>query len=276
MVPPNATIPVTSIADAYQPLVVEQDFKQTSWNSRHQKNKLRAVPVLPEKIIGIVQPNYIPWKGYFDMIRSVDEFILLDDVQYTHDWRNRNLIKTKHGLKWLTIPVKAMGLHTCISEVRAVNTCWRRKHWNAIVHSYARAKYFDLYEQRLKELFLHRDEIFLTEINYAFLVEINSWLNISTPLTLSSTYQTEGRKNEKILNLCKKTNATAYLTGPAAVYLDKNILNDAGIEVRWMDYSNYPEYQQRFPPFEHRVSILDLVLNEGPFALNYLKPECSR
>jgi hypothetical protein len=276
MVSPNATIPVTSIADVYQPLVVEQDLKQTSWNSRHQNNKLRAVPALPEKTIGIVQPNYIPWKGYFDMIRSVDEFILLDDVQYTHDWRNRNLIKTKHGLKWLTIPVKAMGLHTCISEVRAVNTCWRRKHWNAIVHSYARAKYFDLYEQRLKELFLHRDEMFITGINYAFLVEINSWLNISTPLTLSSTYQTEGRKNEKILNLCKKTNATAYLTGPAAVYLDKNILNDAGIEVRWMDYSNYPEYQQRFPPFEHRVSILDLVLNEGPFALNYLKPECSR
>ena len=277
MVPPNATIPVTSIVNGHQPFLVEQDLKQTSWNSRQQKNKLRAVPTLPEKIIGIVQPNYIPWKGYFDMIRSVDEFILLDDVQYTHDWRNRNLIKTKHGLKWLTIPVKAMGLHTWISEVRAANACWRRKHWNAIVHSYARAKYFDLYEHRLKELFLHRDEMFITEINHAFLVEINAWLNISTPLTLSSTYHAEGRKNEKILNLCKKTNATAYLTGPsAAVYLDKNILNDAGIEVRWMDYSNYPEYQQRFPPFEHRVSILDLVLNEGPGALNYLKPEPGR
>ena len=277
MVSPNATIPVTSIADVYQPLVVEQDLKQTSWNSRHQNNKLRAVPALPEKIIGIVQPNYIPWKGYFDMIRSVDEFILLDDVQYTHDWRNRNLIKTKHGLKWLTIPVKAMGLHTRISEVRAANACWRRKHWNAIVHSYTRAKYFDLYEHRLKELFLHRDEMFITEINHAFLVEINTWLNISTPITLSSTYHAEGRKSEKILDLCKKTNATAYLTGPsAAVYLDKNILNDAGIEVQWMDYSNYPEYQQRFPPFEHCVSILDLVLNEGPRALNYLKPEPGR
>ena len=277
MVPPNATMPDSSVVNGHQPFLPEQDIKTTSWGSRKHKNNLRAVATLPEKLIGIVQPNYIPWKGYFDMIRTVDEFILLDDVQYTHDWRNRNLIKTKHGLKWLTIPVKATRLHTLVSEVRAVNTCWRRKHWNAIVHSYARAKYFDLYQQRLKELFLHRDEMFITDINLAFLVEINSWLNISTPLTLSSAYHTEGRKNEKILNLCKKTNASAYLTGPAAAaYLDKNILNDAGIEVRWMDYSNYPEYHQRFPPFEHCVSILDLVLNEGPCAINYLKPECGR
>jgi hypothetical protein len=277
MMPPNATLPVSSIVNGHQPLLVEQDVIQMDWNPKRQQNKLRVVASQSEKIIGIVQPNYIPWKGYFDMIRSVDEFILLDDVQYTHDWRNRNLIKTKHGLKWLTIPVKAMSLHTRISEVRVANTSWRRKHWNAIVHSYARAKYFDLYEQRLKELFLHHDEMSITEINHAFLVEINTWLNISTPLTLSSTYHTEGRKNEKILHLCKRTNATAYLTGPsAAVYLNKNILNDAGIEVRWMDYSDYPEYQQRFPPFEHRVSILDLVLNEGPHALNYLKPESGR
>ena len=277
MVPPNATLPVSSLVDVHQPFLVEHELKQTDWNTRKQKNKLRAVATETEKIIGIVQPNYIPWKGYFDMIRSVDEFILLDDVQYTHSWRNRNLIKTKHGLKWLTIPVKATHLHTCISEVRAVNTCWRRKHWNAIVHNYARAKYFDLYEHRLKELFLHREEMFITQINHRFLLEINTWLNISTPLTLSSAYHVEGRKNEKILNLCKKANATTYLTGPsAAVYLDKNILNDAGIKVQWIDYSNYPEYQQRFPPFEHRVSILDLVLNEGPGALNYLKPEPSR
>src|SRR4030095_3150872 len=111
MVPPTATIPVTSTVNGHQPCLVEQDFRQPFWNSGRQKNKLRAVLPLPEKIIGILQPNYIPWKGYFDMIRSVDEFILLDDVQYTHDWRNRNFIKTKHGLKWLTIPVKAMGLH---------------------------------------------------------------------------------------------------------------------------------------------------------------------
>ena len=123
MMLPNVTIPVSSIVNGHQPLLAEQDITQTSWNSKQQKNKLRTVTTLPEKIIGILQPNYIPWKGYFDMIRSVDEFILLDDVQYTHDWRNRNLIKTRHGLKWLTIPVKAMGLHTSIRDRHCRSNC---------------------------------------------------------------------------------------------------------------------------------------------------------
>jgi hypothetical protein len=122
----------------------------------------------PEKIVAIVQPNYIPWKGYFDMIRSVDEFILLDDVQYTtHDWRNRNLVKTKDGLKWLTIPVNAsMDLH--IKDVKVIDGGWRRKHWDVITHNYSKAKYFELYRERLKELFLNRDEIFIHRINCDF------------------------------------------------------------------------------------------------------------
>ena len=277
MILQNAIMPVSSRANGCDSFLVKEDEKQTTWNSNQQKNKLRAVPMRATKIIGIVQPNYIPWKGYFNMIRLVDEFILLDDVQYTHDWRNRNLIKTKDGLKWLTIPVKATGLHTNISDVRAVSGCWRRKHWHAIVHSYARAKYFDLLEPQLKELFLHHDEIHIAQIDHAFLVTINKWLKISTPITFSSSYNSEGRKSEKILNLCKKANATAYLTGTAAVaYLEESTLKEAGIDIQWMDYSNYPEYHQRFPPFEHRVSILDLLLNEGPDAINYLKSEPNR
>lgn len=267
----NATVPASSRLNGYDPFLVKEDLKQRSRDHDSQKNNLKVVPQT-EKIIGIVQPNYIPWKGYFDMIRAVDEFILLDDVQYTHDWRNRNLIKTRTGLKWLTIPVKATGLHTMICDVTAAGSCWRRKHWHAIIHSYARTKYFDLYEKELRELFLQHDEMYIARIDHAFLLAINKWLNISTPITFSSSYNAEGRKSEKILNLCKQTNATAYLTGPAAVaYLDENILKDAGIDVQWMDYSNYSEYQQRFPPFEHRVSILDLLFNEGPDALNYLK-----
>lgn len=228
----------------------------------------------PKKIVSIVQPNYIPWKGYFDMIRAVDEFILLDDVQYTHDWRNRNLIKTKDGLKWLTVPVKVSTLQVQIKNVKVMNAGWRRKHWNAITHNYAKAKYFELFRDRLKELFLQHDETFISKINHAFLVEINSWLNIATPLTWSSEYNAEGKKGEKVLNLCKKAKATVYLSGPSAkAYLHESIFTDAGIEVKWMDYSNYPEYPQLFAPFEHRVTILDLILNEGPNALNYMKSE---
>lgn len=269
----NATVPASSSLNGHDHFLVKEDLKKRSWDHNSQKNNLKAVPVKEPKIIGIVQPNYIPWKGYFDMIRLVDEFILLDDVQYTRDWRNRNLIKTRTGLKWLTIPVSATGRHTMICDVKAADSCWRRKHWHAIVHSYSRSKYFDLYQTELKELFLQHDEMSIARIDHAFLVAINKWLNISTPITFSSDYNTEGRKSEKILNLCKQANATTYLTGPAAMaYLDERSLKDADIDVQWMDYSNYSEYRQRFPPFEHRVSVLDLLFNEGPGALNYLKP----
>ena len=225
----------------------------------------------PEKIVAIVQPNYIPWKGYFDIIRSVDEFILLDDVQYTHDWRNRNLLKTKDGLKWLTIPVNA-SREQHIKDIKAIDNGWRRKHWNIISDNYAKATYFEVFRERLKELFLNHDEIFISRIDYDFLTEINLWFGITTPLTWSSEYNTGGKKDEKILNLCKKARATGYLSGPAAkAYLRENIFTESDVKVHWMDYSNYPEYHQLFPPFEHGVSILDLILNEGPHALQYMK-----
>ena len=63
------------------------------------------------KKIAILQSNYIPWKGYFDLINMVDEFIIYDDVQYTkNDWRNRNKIKTSQGIQWLSIPVRQENL----------------------------------------------------------------------------------------------------------------------------------------------------------------------
>lgn len=206
------------------------------------------------------------------MIRAADEFILLDDVQYTHDWRNRNLIKTRDGIKWLTIPVKVKTMHDRINEVRVVNDRWRRKHWNAIIHSYSRASYFEMYYNQLENLFLATDESLISKINFCFLERINSILGITTRFSWSSDYGVEGTKDEKVLNLCKQARATRYLSGPSAkAYLDESVFNEAGIEVNWMDYSGYPEYNQLFPPFEHRVTILDLVLNEGPNAINYLK-----
>src|SRR5438046_4323553 len=89
----------------------------------------------------IVQSNYIPWKGYFDLIRRVDEFILYDDVQYTRrDWRNRNLIKTPQGLRWLTIPVEVKGkYYQSIRDTKIADPVWAASHWQTIVHNYGRA-----------------------------------------------------------------------------------------------------------------------------------------
>ena len=105
------------------------------------------------KKIAILQSNYIPWKGYFDLINMVDEFVLYDDVQYTHrDWRNRNKIKTSHGLKWLTIPVRQERFEQKIIETKVIDKRWNTKHWKSLVQNYSKAKYFNEYKYIFEEL----------------------------------------------------------------------------------------------------------------------------
>ena len=133
------------------------------------------------KKVAILQSNYIPWKGYFDIINMVDEFILFDDMQYTkRDWRNRNIIKTAAGLKWLTIPVDSKGKYTQrICDTKTSDPSWTEKHWNTLVHNYSKAAYFENYETQLKELYTRcADEPFLSKINYGFIKFICDILNI--------------------------------------------------------------------------------------------------
>jgi hypothetical protein len=130
------------------------------------------------KKVAIIQSNYIPWKGYFDIINMVDEFIFLDEVQYTRrDWRNRNLIKTPRGLEWLTIPVQSKGNYTePINNIKVAGSEWRMMHWNKIMVNYKKAEFFELYYDSFKQLYYKSDELFLSKINYAFIQLINKIL----------------------------------------------------------------------------------------------------
>ncbi len=229
-----------------------------------------------KKKVAVIQPNYIPWKGYFDIINSVDIFVLYDDVQYTRrDWRNRNKIKTPQGLSWLTVPVKAKGTYSKarINEIYIDGMKWREKHWKAIKLNYAKAKFFNTYKDFFEHLYM--DEYLpgkLSEINKIFIEKINKILNIKTPIVFSSTFEITGSKSERLLQLCKKLDAGIYLSGPSAkVYLDEQLFNEHGIKVEWMDYNGYPEYPQLYPPFVHEVSIIDLILNTGHNAKMYMK-----
>jgi len=227
---------------------------------------LLILPIMP-KTCAITQSNYIPWKGYFDHINMVDEFIIYDCVQYTkNDWRNRNKIKTDNGLQWLTIPITTPhGLKTRIDEAVASNLAWPKKHWSAIVCNYAKAKYFDLYESQLKDLYASIETINLSEINLKFLEYVCNSLSIKTRISSASRYELHEDRIMRLVQLCKQVGATVYLSGPRArAYLDVDVFAEHGITVQWMDYSSYPEYTQLFPPFEHAVSVLDLLLNEGP------------
>jgi WbqC-like protein family len=221
----------------------------------------------------ILQSNYIPWKGYFDMMNMADTFIIYDEVQYTkNDWRNRNKIKTSNGLIWLTIPVKQEKLHQKINETFVLNDAWRKKHWNSIQLAYIKAPYFELYKEIFEDLYLNNTEQSLSKINFNFLVTIANILNIKTKIINSTELILGEGKTQRLVNLCKQVGANNYLSGAAAKdYLEVELFEQQKINVQWMDYSGYPIYNQLHNEFEHAVSILDLIFNEGQNSCKFMK-----
>jgi hypothetical protein len=225
------------------------------------------------KII-ITQSNYIPWKGYFDAIALVNDFVIYDDMQFTkRDWRNRNLIKTEFGAKWLTIPVEVKGKYfQKINETKISDNNWNKDHWNIIKQNYSKSKHFVDYKDFFEELYLNTTSVYLTEINFRFINAICEILKIKTKFHFSSDFDLKEERSERLLDICLKLKGTDYYSGPAAkAYMNESIFEEAGIKVNYFDYSGYPEYQQVYAPFEHNVSVLDLLFCEGKNASNFFK-----
>lgn len=224
------------------------------------------------KKIAILQSNYIPWKGYFDIIAAVDEFVLYDEMQYTkNDWRNRNRIKTPNGTEWITIPV-GQNINRRIRDVELPNSRWQTKHWRTLTANYRRSKYFDEISEWLMPLYL--DEIYtnLSSANRSFIEAICQYLGITTKISNSCDYGLAHGKTERLIDLCKRIGCNEYVSGPAAKsYIDSAAFADHGISLTWIDYSGYPVYPQLWGDFVHEVSILDLLFNCGPQATNYMR-----
>jgi len=227
------------------------------------------------KTLGVIQSNYIPWKGYFDFIAAVDEFILYDDVQYTkNDWRNRNRIKTELGLRWLTIPIDTSGrFGQLIRDTQTADNHWRRKHWLTLEQTYQRTTCFADYREVLRDHYLDSGERSLSVINRGLIELICSWLRITTPIRWSMDLEPQGDRVERLIDLCLKTGSTHYLSGPAArCYLAEREqeFHQSGITVGYMEYSGYPDYPQLHPPFDHYVTVLDLLFNTGEQAREHM------
>jgi hypothetical protein len=224
------------------------------------------------KKVAVLQSNYIPWKGYFDIIHDVDLFVFYDDVQYTkNDWRNRNKVKTPAGSQWITIPV---GNHNdlLISEVILESADWAEKHWKTIYQFYSKAPYFKIYEPLLKRVYLDSKWKSLSDLNQSLVILIcREMLGIKTDFARSQDYHLKGHKTERLIQLLKKCGTNYYLSGPAARdYLDETIFKAEGIQLDYKDYTGYPEYPQFYPPFSHYVTILDLLFHAGPQAPDYI------
>lgn len=223
------------------------------------------------KKVAILQSNYIPWKGYFDMIAAVDEFILYDDMQFTkNDWRNRNQIKTPQGVRWLTVPV-GIDISRRIRDV-TLDPRWQVKHWKSLESNYRRAPHFDEIGAWLEPLYIGQSYTHLSQLNRCFIEAICSYLCIKTLITNSWDYALTDGKTERLASLCEQAGATEYVSGPAAKdYIEESVFSKAGIKLTWFDYACYPEYPQLWGNFTHGVTILDLLFNCGKDARNYMR-----
>ena len=220
------------------------------------------------KKVGMTQSNYIPWKGYFDYINSVDEFYFYDDVQYTkQDWRNRNMIKSPKGLEWISVPVGKKTRDRLICEVEISQNGWQKSHWGKISQYYRKAPYFKMYKEFFDDIYLGQEWKNLSDMNQSTIQKISQEiLGITTKFGGDSrAYNLSGSKEDRYIPMLKELGCTTYLSGPSAKsYLTEESMAEHGIKLEWMNYEGYPEYNQLYPPFEHGVSILDLIFNEGP------------
>lgn len=226
------------------------------------------------KKIAILQSNYIPWKGYFDMIAAVDEFILYDDMQYTRrDWRNRNQIKTPQGVQWLSVPVRVKGKYDqSIRETEIDGSVWAESHWKSIAQNYRKAPHFEEIAAIFEPFYRQRQITHLSALNRELIEAICAYLGITTKISNSWDYQLIEGKTERLADLCAQAGGTEYISGPSAKdYVEEILFANMGIKLTWFDYAGYPEYPQLWGEFTHGVTILDLLFSCGKDAHRYMR-----
>jgi len=215
--------------------------------------------------VGIHQPMYLPWCGFFDRISKCDVFVLLDNVQYSKNYFiNRNKIKTPSGWSWITIPVLTHGkLNQLIKDVEVdQKILWEKQHWKNIFFSYSKALFFSEHANFFRDLYAER-YFRLEDVIERSLTYLLKSLDISTKIIRVSDLEISGKKNDYILNICKNLGADQYLSGPdGRNYLNLGQWQDAQIEVLFHDY-HHPVYPQLYGNFEPNMSVIDLLFNCG-------------
>lgn len=212
----------------------------------------------------ILQSNYVPWKGYFDLINDADTFVFYDCVKYTkNDWRNRNQIATKNGNQWLTIPMPGNAVNMAIDEAVIEDKKWQDTHYKSLYFAYKKAPFFPQLEE-LIELYLKQHQWQkLSALNQFVIKHIATKIGINTNFIDSRELAgLEGDRVERLISILTQLNATEYISGQAAKdYMTghEHLFSDKGIHLTYKLYPQYPVYTQLSPEFSHFVSILDMV-----------------
>jgi hypothetical protein len=222
--------------------------------------------------VGIIQSCYAPWRGYFDFIDSVDLFVIYDDAQYSKgSWRNRHKLKTKDGIRWLTVPVHVnLGMRIDEVQIAHESRLWQHEHLEAIHQALETAPYFQDAGALWKEAISHRDA-YLSALNMRLTQGICRYVGISTPIARSTEFKSSGRGTDRLVQMLLSIGATTYVSGPnAKAYLDQSLFEEAGIGLEYKTYSYLP-YPQQWEGFVDGVTVLDLVANCGPESRVHLK-----
>ena len=222
----------------------------------------------------VLQSNYLPWRGYFSLIKEADMFCFYDEVQYTkNDWRNRNIIYTKNGESWITIPINKSAVKKKISEVIIGNDKWKNLHYKSIVQGYKKAPFFNQLEFLLDFVFIDNDWDKLSNLNQSCIKRISNYFELNTMFFNSKDYQLIEGKVPRLLNLLNQLKCKTYLSGPSG----KNYLQDYtdtfkenNVDIEYIQYPNKP-YKQLSESFINYVSIVDLIANvKKEEIINYL------
>ena len=222
-------------------------------------------------IVSAHQPSYLPWLGYLDKMAKSDLFVVMDDLQYeAQNFQNRQRVKLHSGAAWLTVPLERGSQSDRICDKRIDNTGspkqhWQRRTWMTIEMNYRRAPHFDRYRDELHEVYT-RPWTSLLELDMTLLDMARTWLGIKVPIVRSSSLGLTGQKTDRLIDLCKKVGARAYLSGSGGSqgYLDVEQMGRSGIGVIWQHF-DHPRYPQRYVErgFSSHLAFLDLVFNCG-------------
>jgi hypothetical protein len=225
------------------------------------------------KTIAIMQPTYLPWIGYFDMIDQSDHFVFLDSVQFNkRSWQQRNRVKSPEGVSWLTVPVLTKGRrHQHINEVEITNNkSFQETHIKTITHLYSKAPFFAQYIEDFSSI-LHKSHQFLADLNIELIGWLCTKLGIEIEMSRSSLLGVDGKRTELLVNICKALSADHYISaeGSREYIEESNLFSQSDIRLTYHSY-DHPKYQQRFGEFVPYLSIVDLLFNEGPASLSII------
>ncbi len=223
--------------------------------------------------IGILQPGYLPWLGFFEQMCSADVFVIYDDVQYDKEgWRNRNRIKGANGVLWLTVPVHVkLSDRPLISEVRIDNKAnWRKKHLMSLKMNYAKAPFFKEYIRIFEEAY-SRDWDLLVDIDMYFILKLSECLGMGDKkIVRSSSLNVDGDRIERLAKICKMFEADVFYEGASGKnYIDNASFAEQGIAIEYQDYK-HPVYKQLYGDFIPHLSLVDLLFNHGDESLAIL------